>query len=202
MSLARKSAINTNIRYDYDVAEMLSKEELNYDKLAKVIAENSNKIEIDYDKLAKVIAENSSNIEINYDKLANSIVEASNKIESTENTTQKKEDDAKATFILLQMIAFYCSIAMFIVSLVFIIAIVNVLILQWTNSNIEEIFLLIILLILSVLITLLIGKSSIEIHKTNDKTLINTVFNALLAFAAVIIALIQLFQGGGCNCGK
>lgn len=160
--------------YDYEVSEIHSKEELNYERLAEIIKNNS----IDYEKLSEAI------------------------INAKENSDKKDHEEAKATYSLLQFTSSLFLIIFLICFIIITIGLFYGMYSQWSASTIYIKLFWICLLLLSLMLTIIVGKSAYEINKTNNPNLVNTVFTALMAFTAILIAVIQLFQGGGCNCGK
>ena len=179
--MKKTSVINNNTEYTFGVERIYEKEELNYDRLTEAV-----------EKTVK---------DIDYDKLSQSIVAAL--VSYNEIEEKKKEDEENqvgATFILLQMISCAILLLLVIAMATITVAIVVTIKQEYADMNKTQVFFFGSIDFLALVITIITGKATIEMYKTKNCDKINTVFTALITFIALILTVIQLFQGSGCNC--
>ena len=152
--------------------------------------------EIDYDKLAEtIIAVQEKNRRQNNKELETTI---SNAIETAMNKAAEQDSlDGAATFTLLQLLASGLLFLGFIIASCLTISATCLLATNYIEMNWQIAIILWLIDITCFLISAFIGLSAIEIYWTKNTSLINTAFSALMAFAAIVIAIAQIFQGGG-----
>lgn len=152
------------------------------------------KNEIDYDILAeKIVSAQERSLKNNQESFQSTIINSvTTALEKSDKSNSK---EGTATFTLIQLLAYVLLSIGFLFAAFFTITLAATLI---TNSIAATFWVIILLWIVdlsSLLITIMIGLSAYEIYKTKNIELINTAFTALMAFAAIIIALIQLVKG-------
>ena len=152
------------------------------------------KNEIDYEKLAKhiVLAQEES-----IKKITNDLEERiTNAIDNSLAKKQNEIDKGLATFSVLKLLAIMMLFIGFFISSAFTISLAFFLISGYFSIAIPAIIVLWAFDIGCLFVSILLGLSIIEIYNSNDTKLINTAFTAVMAIAALIIAAIQLYQGG------
>ena len=152
------------------------------------------KSEIDYDKLAeKIVSAQEKSLKNNQENFETTIIKSVTT--AIENSSKSKNKEGTATYTLIQFLAYGLLSIGFLFSAFFTI----VLTISLFTNSIETTPLVFVVMCLMdficLIITLLIGLSTVEIYRTKNIELINTAFTALMAFAAIIIALIQLVKG-------
>ena len=152
------------------------------------------KSEIDYDKLAeKIVSAQENSLKNNQENFETTIFKSVTT--AIENSSKSKNKEGTAIYTLIQFLAYGLLSIGFLLSAFFTI----VLTISLFTNSIETTPLVFVIMCLMdficLIITLLIGLSTVEIYRTKNIELINTAFTALMAFAAIIIALIQLVKG-------
>ena len=201
--------------------------------MKKTIVKN----EIDYDKLAKAIA-NESNSAIDYEKLTKSIIDAINQNKENENKNKAHEEEqkianwrdmfglkeyhedakwyqkldvglyndwialksfifykkkyAKNTSITFGFMALICSIIFFFIQYAFLVGAIALAVLVY-KGEIEPVFLLFELFLLFFFNVMRIIRLEIDQMKEND--MINMVFSSLMAFIAALFTTLAFFKG-------
>ena len=140
------------------------------------------------------------NLEIDYDKLADAMVKAQEKTITDANQSKKFTSGmfSMSAFVILRLAASLGAIISLIIALS---CFEMFKAFAWSNfglviKNIIQIITQISLVLLSAFYSILLWKSAKEIETEKDLNYIIAVFSGIVSFAALIVALIALFDKG------